>query len=309
MLTEEEFKKQVLLNKTQIDTHKEVQQLFNPTPKINVRDFMCCYLFAFYNYCTDDNLTNVSKRLVSEITQQNYCHQTYAEYEDLYMKWKEKDMLETLQGLMQMYWEIQICIETYRNEMGGSSVDPSIEHHIQLLTKKSNDILNTMKRIDNLSYFKSFTPVAYDDQVIDSVQNTLRKAYWDKMKNEVLNHSVDSLTVLLKEIKNTIIYVTNNNSKIISDVDNHLYINQEIVLKTDPDFWKSKCIYLHSLLEQLDSVAKLSDHREFWSHWLSSYSDAEISTKYTLCIDYLQYFMDNLLEIKQFKDDWQALTK
>lgn len=308
------FKERILLDSNIIRTYAQVlhqcQSGADIKFQITSKDLLMTYLFAFYDF--SDEMKPVSNEVITYLHNCNkndfqikILAQKISKYQDLYIEWKKKDVMIVLQEMTQLFWEFELICELNKSTF---TVE-EMEHYISDKKCKQEILLNRMKEIDNLQYFYSYQPVVMSDDIVFIVHETLKRAYWDKIKSGLPN--IDGILEVLTDIRNKIMYLQpRNGSSMITHFDEVLdidYIKQLHELgATTVDYWVQKCHHLKQFLEDLDSPVRVAQHNTIWQvaeHEIEK--EVEHVSKLHLCIDFFAYITSRLHELEKLKKDFQ----
>jgi hypothetical protein len=315
----ENFKTQFLLNKQVISSYQDIinkcEKEGNVIITIKSRDLLMTYLFAFFEFA--DIMKDISKEIIYSIRDiDKYKEPTSSlykikfidlskkicKYEIAYIEWKKEDVKLLLQEMTQLYWEFELIFKL--NEQNFTQIEK--DSFIRKKDRKQRTLLKRMMEIDELDYFYSYVPVVLDQDIVKSVHMTLKKAFWDDIKENFPN--IDKLLKVFDEMKKNINFLVPKTPEILINLDEVFdieYIKQLHDLNsTDEQYWFRKCEYLKNLLNEIDSEALEDIHNKYWSSFANNINDnnVEIKDKYNLCIDFFEYFMERtneLIEIKQ----------
>lgn len=303
----EEFKKDFLFSKEIILKHKEfLENLKNLTNiKINSKDFMVIYLFAFFEIEKDSNLSNISVSLIDKIYNQKNINEDFIElfnkYQDEYIEWKNIDKIQTLKKLTELYWEYELIHHLHINNENEEDVATIIEYK----NIKQKSIIDLMYNIDKLEYFNSYIPVIFDENIVKNIHNNLKIVFWDSIKKEL--PSINGIIKVIEEIRVLLCTLFEKNNNIIENFDDimdieHIKKMNELGV-TDVNYWFSKCRYLFSLLLELDSKNNDEENKIKFNE-LQNFIENESNNleKSYKCVDYLSYFMDKIILIKNIKN-------
>ena len=309
------FKTQVLLNHDVVSNYETLLQIINEnlgisqTLRITAKDILSAYLFVFFDFSLE--LKDVSRRVLEELHNPDVCLVSLAksvkDYENKYLEWKDKDFKYTLKGLTELYWEFELVLELNRNKI------PQVEFE-DLETKtrdKQGKILKQLRSMDNLEYFYNYVPVVMDEDFVVQIHETLKKAYWDNVKEQLPN--IEEVLKIIIEIKSILVEITPRslekelleNFDETFDVEYIKQLHEQGV--ADNDFWYRKCEYLYDVLCQLDSSAKNQlVNAPTWEEFHKRYDEVEIENKARECVDMLAFFMERFTELAELKRDFEA---
>ncbi len=301
----ETFKKEFFLSKEIIQKHKDflesIKNIINV--KITEKDFMVIYLFAFFDVEKDTDLETISLSLIDNIYNFQEINSEFIglfnRYQDIYINWKNIDKKETLKKLTELFWEFELIHQLHIN----NNNDEDVKNFIENKNNKQKSILDLMYSIDKLQYFNSYVPVVFDENIVNNIHKNLKTAFWNLIKEEL--PSINAIIKLIEEIRIILIELVSNNN-IIQNFDDimdiqHIKTMNELGL-TDVNYWFNKCSYLYSLLLELDSENNDEENKIKFNE-LNNFikDDKNNMEKSYKCVDYLSYFMDKIILIKNIK--------
>ena len=89
------------------------------------------------------------------------------------------------------------------------------EEQLKILEKNQEKIKDLVKKIggtEGMKQFEGYSPVIFDKSAINNLQEqvetTYKKAYWDRLKEDINNKNYDSLLLILEEIRARIALMT-----------------------------------------------------------------------------------------------------
>lgn len=309
--TLEDFKSEVLMNRSIITSFQNIidkcQQQTNEKITINARDLLSIYLFKFFSF--SDVLKEVSSDVIFSIQDLMVKDNDDAirslvphivTYQQKYLVWKAEDVKEVLQGLTEIFWEFELIYRLNENVFTESEKQDFIEKK----DEKQKQILERMKTMDNLEYFYSYIPVVFDEQMVNVVHSTIRKAFWDSIKAEFPD--ITKLLVVIEEMKGYIRFLVPRQTSILENLDETFdipYMKQLADLNaTDTDYWYRKCHYLYTLMKELDSERMDTTHEEQWVVFENKFNgETDVLMKQGLCVGYFEFIIERLHQLVQIK--------
>jgi ribulose bisphosphate carboxylase small subunit len=307
---------------TCLPTHLEL-----PALSIHARDFMVAYLFTFFD--TDETMKEASAAVirclhephVDTATNEYLCtlYQLVLDYQTKYVLWKPGSKHDVLQQMTTMFWEMELIFQLNVDKLPPEELDELYTQKSQHQTK----YLRIMKGIDNLHYFYSYIPIVFDPSIVDQIHTILKQAFWNNIKQGFRNTppKIEALFPVFSEIRVEVqkmfrrkppSFMEHFNEMIDEDFFKQLAENQ----LTPVDFWKNRCVYLHSLLLEMDSMAMEAEHNRFFTNWQQELAEcraAEEARKdggllaYDKCVDYLAYFMEHMTKVSRIFDEFTSV--
>lgn len=273
--------------------------------RLKARDLLIGYTFIYFD---TDTITTELYRATQQWIQvlhtapleediRSALYHSLTQYERLYFSWKEEDRHKMLEKMTQMYWEYEINYRLYETQL----VPEEKEHYLTEKQTRQAECLSMMKKIDNLAYFHKYQPVFMDSAFSEVLIETLRRAFWDRLKASLLTEPPDfePLYALFVEIREHLDHIHQRRPNLIEHFDDMIDIqyfkqrqeHQPLSL----DFWMSRLEYLFDLLLKIDSAERESQHKSILD---------DLKNKNTLeaCIDGLAHLMNRLLEIRKMYD-------
>lgn len=121
--------------------------------------------------------------------------------------WKRNDLLKVIEDYAKMFWSLEIT----------KKIDGTTEEQKNNIDKQQNKIKEIVLKIggqEGIEIFSKYSPLMINDTTIDSlkdqVENTYKKAYWDKLEEDLNNKSYDSIILILEEIRSRIALLVPN---------------------------------------------------------------------------------------------------
>lgn len=306
----EDFKSEVLMNRSIIESFQNIinkcKQQTNEKITINARDLLSIYLFKFFGF--SDVLEEVSSDVIYNIQDmmgrndddsiRMFVPHILA-YQQKYLEWKSEDVNEVLQGLTQLFWEFELIYHLNEHVFSESEKQEFIEKK----NEKQQQIVDRMKMMDNLEYFYSYVPIVFDEQMVNVVHSTIKKAFWDSIKAEFPD--ITKLLVVIDEMKGYIIFLVPRQTSILENLEETFdipYMKQlSDINAMDTDYWYRKCQYLYALVKELDSVSMDTNHDEQWFAFDNKFNDADALMKQGLCVEYFEFIVERLYQLVQIK--------
>lgn len=204
------------------------------------------FLTAFaMKYHLGSMVGNVNTKENYEIMQ--LINSTLNEYEDLYtinlsesviknfsnklnlfneefIKWKKQDLLKVIEDYAKMFWSLEM---QKKNEEITQEQIKIVEEN----QEKIKELVRKMGGNEAMKQFEAYSPVFFDESAINNikeqVETTFKKAYWDKLKEDMNNKNYDSLLLTLEEIRARIALLTPNRIDIHQSIAE--YIDVELI--------------------------------------------------------------------------------
>lgn len=304
-----EFQNKFLLSISIQKLYSQIFEYFQGLQNIRTRDILIAYAFVYYEMDDDEIICNVAKQLIQCLhvipLDDNYRSQLYKalhQFEREYIPWKMDDRIKILEKLSHMYWEYEVNFRLYETKL----TTEEKEYFLNEKKTKQEECINTMKKIDNLNFFHQYKPVYVDSQSSTLLLNILRKAFWDRIKEDLFSNppKYESLFSIFKEIRQHIEHMTKRQPSILIEYDEIIDIDYFIQRHQhghlDLEFWNSRLSYIFNLLIQLDSRERETKHRENLQTIQNTITgESNRSKQFELCIDGLAYIMTRLIEIRE----------
>lgn len=306
----EAFKSDFLMNKDVIKMYDEFLNCIPSTSKEGIsltsRDVLSAYLFAFFDF--GEELKVHSLELINIIhSHESTPHDifdTLKKYDEVYQAWKKNDVKELLQSLSQLYWEYELIYELNKLKF----TDEEKEAFLKQKEPKQRQLLDRMKKIDNLEYFYSYQPVVFDEAAVQQVHEFLKATYWDKLKQELPD--ISGVLNVFKEVRGYLSALYNGAQNPLEQYDEAVDLNYMEQLHTlgatDMTYWLNKCSYLKHVLCDLDSAAMIEHHERFWEQVVQSIHAEDPKKNGYVFIDFLSYVVERLTKLVQLKRDFYA---
>jgi hypothetical protein len=133
-------------------------------------------------------------------------------------KWKKKDVIKVLLPFANSYYELNdtLALVTQNQQ---EPVTDDIKIWKSEIEKQKNKILQHVRRIDGddaVSFVQNYQPpkLMIDDKVYEQIEKTMKKAYWDKLKEDIENEDFSMITSLLIDVRDMIFQLIPNRQDI-----------------------------------------------------------------------------------------------
>lgn len=312
----EDFQKNFMLSIRVQKLFYELHHFFRSLYSLRVRDLLVAYLLVFYEIDTSDTFEEVKRVSDAFLTclhtaplDTHFYTQVYThihQYERVYIPWKMDDCEKVLETLTRMYWEYEINWRLYASYLASEEKERLLEEK----NTRQAECISTMEKIDKLCYFHQFQPVYVDSSTSRLLQDILRTAFWDRVKESLLEDPPQfaSLFSIFQEIQDHIQAMTKSRPDILTiyqevmDVEFMKQIQEHGYIETS--FWVHRIEYLVDVLIQLDSAEREPFHLQQKDTFLQAISQNAIDTHTIVhtCIDILAYITIRMIEIREVYD-------
>ena len=138
-------------------------------------------------------------------------------------KWKKRDVIKVLLPFANSYYELNDTLALITKNQQEPVTD-DIKIWRSEIEKQIKKILKHVKRIDGndaVLFVKNHQPpkLMIDDKVYEQIEKTMKKAYWDKLKEDIENADFSMITSLLTDIRNMIFQLIPNRQDIREEFD------------------------------------------------------------------------------------------
>ena len=168
----------------------------------------------------------------------NFCNKLNI-FNKEFTKWKKQDLFKVIEEYSKMFWTLEMQKKN----------DKVTEEQIKIVTENQEKIKELVKKIggdEGTKQFEAYSPVLFDESAINNikeqVESTYKKAYWDKLKEDMNNKNNDSLLLILEEIRARIALLTPNRIDIHQTLAEYIDIDL-IKQMLDHDAMDNKFIY------------------------------------------------------------------
>lgn len=247
--------------------------------------------FALAFFEIEPTLTGIAGEFLDGLMTRTDVSAIWSHYRHVFHVWKDQDRPEMLHTLCQMYWEYEINFQIYKDRL----TPEEQTYYAEEKQKRQSECLEMMQRMDNLATFHQFTPVFVDSHTSDLLIQTLRRAFWDRLRDQLSAQPPewDGLFALFTEIRGHLHdLVHRHHPEWLDDYDDLFdidFLRQRVLTESLPaDFWMPRCLKLSEWLVALDSAAREPHHiaqRDTLTPSLPTF------------LDFLEAFMTRLLEI------------
>lgn len=273
--------------------------------RLTSRDLLIGYSFIYFELDEiDTRLYRLTKQWITilhttELTNEIRCQliEALTEYEAVYLEWRNQDRDKMLRKMTQMYWEYEINYRLYETQLFSEEK----EYYLQEKTSRQAECISMMKKIDNLQYFHKYEPVYLDSETSNLLLETLRKAFWNRLKEELFSESpnFEPLYAIFREIRDHLAHLTSRKPNLLIRYDDMIDINYFIERQNHQllnlAFWLSRLEYIFEILIEIDSMEREKHHQE-------TLEKIRNEPSMESCIDGLAYLMNRLLEIRKLYD-------
>lgn len=296
----EDFKQTFLIKKEVIERYQAVLNMVkgdvNGGVRISSRDLLTIYLFAFFDFAQD--LKEVSIRLVDILHKGDVATMPSAieSFQDAYMTWKEENRMEVIRELTNLFWEYELI--HHLNSAHYTEAERDI--YVSEKTTKQNALMSELGRLGGLEYFYSYQPVVMDEAFVEIVKEQLKRAFWQKMKEDLpdITGVLDVLGEVRKKLD--VVAPAMERETLLTLYDEMIdieYIKQLHGLgATDATFWKNKCQFLKEMLDKLDSSDRKLLLEDMWKEIVAGFDGT-----FGVLIDFLAYVTERMEDLMNMK--------
>lgn len=274
--------------------------------RLTARDLLIGYSFVYFDMDdAESQLYRVAKQWITllhtnDLNNDIRCQliEALCDYEKVYIEWRNEDRDKMLRKMTQMYWEYEINYRLYETQLFADEK----EYYLQEKQSRQTECLSMMKKIDNLEYFHKYQPVYIDSEFSDVLLETLRKAFWNRLKEGLFKEPPDfePLYAIFREIREHLAHLTTRRPNILlvydDMIDIEYFIQRQEHQFLDIDFWISRLDVIFDIIMEIDSVERETHHRE-------ALQKTKATPSFETCIDGLAYIMNRLLEIRKLYDN------
>lgn len=185
-------------------------------------------------------------------------------FNEKFSEWKKNDLLKVIEEYAKMFWSFEMQ----------KRVEGVNEEQLKQINNQQNKIKNLILKMggeEAMNIFQKYSPVMIDDKAIDSLKDqitkTYKKAYWDKLEQDLNDKNYDSILLILEEIRARIALLTPSRIDIHQTLAE--YIDIELIKQMlNNDAMDSKFIYglvnyIIENLKQLEAPVQ-NDKTEKW---------------------------------------------
>ena len=258
------------------DFLKESKSFLNSIScNIKTKNFNCIYMINQYpnNVLGDieisendlikkksENICNlITNYLENEnISLKNELKKEIIEYDKLFNNWKKKDNELMIKELTQIFWELEYDLKEF-NRINNNLDEKDQEFYKKKIRDEQENILNNIKNFggeDGIKYLESSKPMIVGEQVYNQIEENFKKAYWNKLKDDIKDTGFINIIPVLGEIKEYLLNLTRSDKeksiieeKIDLDLIKQMIVNNAFTEKSI----KELCIYIILKLKNLGS--------------------------------------------------------
>jgi len=160
----------------------------------------------------------------------NLIKDSYLKFSIFFDKWKKKDVIKTVLPFANSYSQLKetlLGIEATGTEVTGSEATDDIKLWREEIKNQQNKILQQVKKIDGqnaVNFVKNYEPpkIILDDKIYKQISKTVKKAYWDKFKEDLDSGDFSLVISLLKDIREMIFSLISNRQDLQEQFKNKL---------------------------------------------------------------------------------------
>ena len=150
---------------------------------------------------------------------------TYIKFSSFFDKWKKKDVIKIVLPFANSYSQLKQTLVDIEASATGETED--IKQWRQEIEKQQEKILQQVKKIggENAENFvKNYEPpkIVLDDKIYKQISQTVKKAYWDKFKEDLDSGDFSLVISLLKDIREIIFSLISNRQDLQEQFKNKL---------------------------------------------------------------------------------------
>lgn len=150
-------------------------------------------------------LNNIHKNTISKGCICLFLYQL-KKYIDAFEKWKDEDSEVMIENLTRNYWELELVA---RQDF--SSQEDKGEAIVAMMKTEQSRVLKYIKDIggeNGIRQFKEYIPIAFTEDFMENIKDTLEVAYWDMYRNELYcpkgSRNSDKLQSVMLELSSLI---------------------------------------------------------------------------------------------------------
>tara|TARA_B100002049_G_scaffold233240_1_gene213569 strand:- start:2274 stop:3434 length:1161 start_codon:yes stop_codon:yes gene_type:complete len=141
-------------------------------------------------------------------------------------RWKKKDVIKVLLPFANSYYELNDTLALVTKNQQEPVTD-DIKIWKSEIEKQKNKILKHVKNIDGddaVTFVKNYQPpkLIIDDKVYEQIERTMKKAYWDKLKEDIENDDFSMITPLLTDVRTMIFQLIPNRPDLREEFDSKI---------------------------------------------------------------------------------------
>ncbi|SVB28965.1 uncharacterized protein METZ01_LOCUS181819 [marine metagenome] len=141
-------------------------------------------------------------------------------------RWKKKDVIKVLLPFANSYYELNDTLALVTKNQQEPVTD-DIKIWKSEIEKQKNKILKHVKNIDGddaVTFVKNYQPpkLIIDDKVYEQIERTMKKVYWDKLKEDIENDDFSMITPLLTDVRTMIFQLIPNRPDLREEFDSKI---------------------------------------------------------------------------------------
>ncbi len=226
------------------------------------------YAIKLGNYAIDMILhldTLFTKQKVTLKDYNNFMN-AFNRYIEFFQVWQERDSLLMARPCINSYFNIEMTIESLEN-----TEQKETDEQIKLRQEKISDLKRVLKKLKQnikiiagqkgLSFLESKDmPYFKDEEIFKSVEQTVRKAFWDVVCENFENEKYDQLIVLLGDLKTMIIELVPNAKSIVDEM-NQVIDTELLTQMINNGLLNDQAIqtYIHYIIAQIEKLQSASE--------------------------------------------------
>ena len=192
-------------------------------------------------------------------------------FNEKFTLWKKNDLIKVIENYAKMFWSLEMT----------KKIEGATDEQKNSILLQQNKIKETVLKIggrEAMDIFTKYTPVMINDSEIDSLKDqlekTYKKAYWDKLEQDLNNQNYDSIILILEEIRSRIALLVPNR------IDIHLIKQMLDNNAIDNKFIYGLVNYIIENLKQLEAPIQNEKTEEWRQETLKELENVENINKF-----------------------------
>ena len=173
-------------------------------------------------------------------------------FNEEFIKWKKQDLFKVIEEYAKMFWTLEM--QKRNKEITDEQKKIIIENQ-----QKIKKLVEQIGGKEGIEQFEKYSPVMFDESAIAGIKNqvesTFKKAYWDKLVEDLDNKKYDSILLILEEVRARIALLVPNRIDIHQDLAEYIDVDW-IKQMLDHDVLDNTFIYklFHYIIDKLKEM-------------------------------------------------------
>ncbi len=264
------------------------------------------YSIKLQNHAVETIMSLENLFTKEKITLKDYNNfmNSFNRYVEFFQVWRERDSLIMVRPIINSYFDLEKQKQYFEeqkqdekaNDIG--RVMTKLKHNIRLIGGK--------KGLEFLE--KREVPIYKDEEIFKNVEKTVRKAFWDVVKQNMDENKYDQVVLLLDDVKTLLLEINPKLSNEMNDTINKELLTQ--IMENNGLTYDSILLYTTYIIEHIEKMQAVAEdeNTKMWKENITT-----MINKKEKHSDILVYFFENafgkLEKIKYLTLHYRELIK